>query len=199
MIERQATQITTLATQLADVTDQLEQASEKLAKLEHLLSRNSSNSNFPSSKDGGPGGTVPPRRQRRAQPGGRKKGKQPGDPGTALAWSDTADRVDRFPEGPCACGADLADAEDLGVVDQYQQHEIPLVSVTVTQYDQHAVACSCSRMHTAARPEGAGAGRIEYGPQLRAFVLYLIVVVRNEASRLRAGVEDPCRWAVAAA
>jgi transposase len=185
MIERQATQITTLATQLADVTDQLEQASEKLAKLEHLLSRNSSNSNFPSSKDGGPGGTVPPRRQRRAQPGGRKKGKQPGDPGTALAWSDTADRVDRFPEGPCACGADLADAEDLGVVDQYQQHEIPLVSVTVTQYDQHAVACSCSRMHTAARPEGAGAGRIEYGPQLRAFVLYLIVVHYVPVHRVR--------------
>ncbi len=175
---RQDAQITTLATQLAEVT-------EKLAKLEHLISRNSSNSSFPSSKDGGPGGTVPPRRQRRAQPSGRKKGKQPGDPGTALAWSDTADRVDRFPEGPCPCGADLDQAHDLGIVDRYQQHEIPLVTVTVTQYDQHAVACACGRMHTAVRPEGAGAGRIEYGPKLRAFVLYLIVVHYVPVHRVR--------------
>jgi transposase len=146
---RQDAQITTLATQLADITDRLEQALEKLAKLEHLLSRNSSNSSFPSSKDGGPGGTLPPRKQRRAQPGGRKKGKQLGDPGTALAWSDTADRVDRFPEGPCACGADLSDAEDLGIIDQYQQHEIPLVTVTVTQYDQHgATRCRVWRVNS---------------------------------------------------
>jgi transposase len=182
---RQDAQITALATQLADVTDRFEQAAEKLAKLEHLISRNSSNSNFPSSKDGGPGGTVPPRRQRRAQPGGRKKGKQPGDPGTALAWSDTADRMDRFPEGPCACGADLADAEDLGIVDRYQQHEIPLVTVSITQYDQHAVACACGQMHTAARPAGAGVGRIEYGPNLRAFVLYLLVVHYVPVHRVR--------------
>jgi hypothetical protein len=40
----------------------------------------------------------------------------------------------------CPCGADLADAVDLGVVDRYQQHEVPPVSVTVTQYDQHAAA-----------------------------------------------------------
>ena len=101
LASQQDTQIRTLATQLDDV-------SEKLAKLEHLISRNSSNSSFPSSKDGSPGGTLPPRKQRRAQPGGRKKGKQSGEAGTALSWSDTADRVDRFPEGPCPCGADLA-------------------------------------------------------------------------------------------
>ena len=177
-IAQQDTQIRTLATQLDDV-------SEKLAKLEHLISRNSSNSSFPSSKDGSPGGTLPPRKQRRAQPGGRKKGKQSGEAGTALSWSDTADRVDRFPEGPCPCGADLAKAHDLGIVDRYQQHEIPLVTVSVTQYDQHAVACTCGKMHTAARPDGAGAGRIEYGPQLRAFVLYLIVVHYVPVHRVR--------------
>jgi transposase len=182
---RQDAQITALATQLADVTERFEQAAEKLAKLEHLISRNSSNSGFPSSRDGGPGGTLPPRKQRRAKPGGRKKGKQQGDPGTALAWSDAPDRVDRFPEGPCGCGADLADAEDLGVVDRYQQHEIPLVTVSVTQYDQHAVACRCGATHTAKRPEGAGAGRIEYGPRLRAFILYLLVVHYVPVHRVR--------------
>lgn len=50
------------------------------------------------------------------------------------------------------------------------------MSVTATQYDQHAVACSCGRVHTAPRPEGAGTGRAEYGPNLRAYVVYLLVV-----------------------
>jgi transposase len=178
VIARQDAQITVLATQLADMSERLEQALEKLAKLEHLLSRNSSNSNFPSSKDGGPGGT-PPRKERRAKPSGRAKGKQPGAPGTALRWreeDELDDRLDRYPKGACDCGADLAHATDLGVVDQYQQHEIPLVSVSVVQYDQHAVACGCGRVHTAPRPEGAGAGRVEYGPNLRAYAVYLLVV-----------------------
>jgi transposase len=65
---------------------------------------------------------------------------------------------------------------DLGVVDRCQQHEIPLVTVTVTQYDQHAVACSCGKVHTAARPSCAGSGRVEYGPNLRAYAVYLLVV-----------------------
>ena len=36
---------------------------------------------------------------------------------------------------------DLAAATDLGVVDRFQRHEIPLVALRVTQYDQHAVRC----------------------------------------------------------
>ncbi|MEV6947710.1 transposase [Streptomyces sp. NPDC051172] len=126
----------------------------------------------------GPGRT-PPRKERRAKPSGRAKGKQKGAPGTALRWreeDELDDRRDRYPEGACGCGQDLAEAVDLGVVDRYQQHEIPLVSVSVVQYDQHAVACSCGKVHTAARPDGAGGGRIEYGPNLRAYAVYLLVV-----------------------
>ena len=89
--------------------------------------------------------------------------------------ADVDEVVGRFPEGACGCGADLAQAADLGVVDRYQQHEIPLVTVTLTQYEQHAVACSCGTVHTAKRPEGAGAGLVEYGPQLKAFAVYLMV------------------------
>ena len=56
---------------------------------------------------------------------------------------------------------DLAAAADLGVVDRYQQHEIPQVAVRITQYDQHEVACGgCGRRHTATRPEGARPGPV---------------------------------------
>lgn len=185
-MSRQDAQITAMARQLDEVLARFEESVEKLAKLEHLLSRNSSNSSWPSSKDGGPGGAPPSRKERRAKSGGRAKGKQPGAPGSALRWSEEPDKQeDRFPEGPCGCGADLADAVDLGAVDRYQQWEIPLVTVTVTQYDQHAVACACGKVHTAPRPEGAGGGRVEYGPQLRAFAVYLMVMHFVPVARCR--------------
>jgi transposase len=175
-IARQDAQITALSTQLADVMDRFEEVSAKLAKVEHLLSRNSDNSHFPSSKDGGIGGKAPSRKERRAA--GRAKGKQKGAPGSALRVRDVAEVdavVGRFPEGACGCGADLADAVDLGVVDRYQRHEIPLVTVVMTQYEQHAVACTCGTTHIAKRPEGAGTGQVEYGPRLKAFAVYLMV------------------------
>ncbi|MGO9079990.1 MAG: hypothetical protein ACLQDY_13245 [Streptosporangiaceae bacterium] len=74
-----------------------------------------------------------------------------------------------FPEGPCACGADLAAAADLGVAASHQQVEIPLAAARVTQHDLHEVACSgCGRVHRAAAPAGTGAaGTVTYGLNLQ--------------------------------
>jgi len=186
LARRQDGQITTLSTQVADLLEANEQIAvltatnealaARLAKLEHLLSRNSGNSSMPPSMDGEPGKTPPTEKKRR---GGqqRPRGKQPGAPGANLAWVQRPDdQRDRFPQGHCECGHDLADATDLGVVDRYQQHEIPQVNVTITQYDQHAVRCGCGTVHTASRPEGARTGPVGYGPNLQAFAVYLMVV-----------------------
>ncbi|MGH3574845.1 MAG: DUF6444 domain-containing protein, partial [Pseudonocardiaceae bacterium] len=116
---RQAGQITVQAGQLAELMEANEVLAAKLARLEHLVSRNSGNSSRPPSKDDDPGRTPPPDKRR----GGakRSRGKQPGAPGSHLAWTDAPDDLqDRFPEGSCGCGADLAGARDLGVVDRYQ-------------------------------------------------------------------------------
>ncbi len=136
---------------------------DRLARLEHLLSRNSRNSSSPPSRDDEPGKPPVPPRRRGGEPK-RKPGKQSGAPGFHLAWTDDPDeRTDRFPHGPCRCGRDLTAATDLGVVDRYQQHDIPQVAVTVTQYDQHAVRCGCGRVRTAGRPDGARSGPVGYG------------------------------------
>jgi hypothetical protein len=71
----------------------------------------------------------------------------------------------------------------LGIVDRYQQHDIPRVSVSVIQYDQHRVRCGCGRTHTAARPDGARAGAVGYGPNLQAFAVYLMVMHFVPAAR----------------
>ena len=163
------------AKQIAALRAMNTELATRLARVEHLLSRNSGNSSMPPSRDGDPGRTPPAVKKRRGGPK-RPKGKQPGAPGANLAWLDKPDdQQDRFPQGLCECGHDLADAADLGVVDRYQQHEIPQVTVKVTQYDQHAVRCGCGAVHTAMRPDGARAGPVGYGPNLQAFAVYLMV------------------------
>jgi transposase len=193
-------QINEMAGQLAQLMEANEALAGKLARLEHLLSRNSGNSSNPPSKDDDPGKPAPPDRQRGRGGPTRPRGKQRGAPGAHLAWTDDPDqRRDRFPEGRCDCGDALDRARDLGVVDRYQQHEIPQVVVRVTQYDQHQVVCGCGRLHTAARPAGARSGPVGYGPNLAAFAVYLMVVVRREAVRCRVEVRCLDRRAVAAA
>ena len=170
-------QIAVMAGQLSELMEANEVLAGKLARLEHWLSRNSKNSSSSPSKDDDSGKTPPPVSKRRGSGPTRSKGKQPGAAGSNLAWRDTPDeRTDRFPQGRCECGHDLTAASDLGVVDRYQQHEIPLVSVKVTQYDQHSVRCGCGRVHTAERPAGARSGAVGYGPNLQSFAVYLMVV-----------------------
>lgn len=177
LVRRQDVQIASMARQISELVEANEVLGGRLAKLEHFLSRNSRNSSAPPSRDDDPGKTPPPAPAKRGGGPGRRKGKQPGAAGANLPWTDSPDdRKDRFPEGVCQCGTNLARARDLGVVDRYQQHEIPRVSVTVTQYDQHAVRCGCGRVHTAGRPPGARAGAVGYGPNLQSFAVYLMVV-----------------------
>ena len=167
LIEALAAENTRLAGQVAGLAARVEQ-------LERLASRNSGNSSMPPSADDLPGRT-PPRRKPPAG-GTRKPGKQPGAPGSHLAWRVNPDeRADHFPSGACACGAALADGGDLGVAASHQQVEIPLASAQVIQHDLHAVACGCGRVHQAAAPAGAGAaGTVTYGPNLQAWCVYLI-------------------------
>jgi hypothetical protein len=94
----------------AELKAQLAEQAGKIARLERLISRNSS---MPPSADDQPGKKPP---GRRPSPGeGRTPGKQPGAPGACLAWNDHPDeKIPHFPQGACACGADLARAEDQG-------------------------------------------------------------------------------------
>ena len=80
-----------------------------------------------------------------------------------------------FPQGACACGADLAAAADLGVAASHQIVDVPLQTATVVQHDRHEVACGCGPVHQAPAPAGAGAaGTVTYGLVLQAWCVYLI-------------------------
>jgi transposase len=127
--------------------------------------------------DGQPGRKRRAPRPRPEDGTAKRPGKQPGAPGTSLAWRDEPDeRVAVRPAGRCGCGADLAGAAGLGTVASHQQVDIPLVTARVTQYDLHAARCGgCGRPVTAPAPPGAGApGTVTYGPNLQAWCAYLM-------------------------
>src|SRR5271166_5685472 len=172
----------------AALQEQVGQLREQVARLERIVSRNSGNSSMPPSGDDAPG-RKPPRKQRRAagreEAKNRKRGKQPGAPGAAMSWAEPDDTRDYYPDGACACGADLAGAADLGVARSFQQLEIPEPSAQRIQHDLHETVCGCGRHHVAARPAGVPDSPVSTGPNLRALAVYLIVFQHVPVERCR--------------
>jgi transposase len=170
-----AEQNSSLAGRVAHLETANADLSERLARLERALSRNSGNSSMPPSADDLPG-KAPPQRRRGGREGSRRQGKQPGAPGSHLAWSENPKHtVPLFPQGACACGRDLAGARDLGVAASHQVIDTPLVTATVTQYDGHGVECACGRLHAAPPPADAGApGTVTYGLNIQAWCVFLL-------------------------
>lgn len=146
----------------------------RVAELERRLSRNSGNSSMPPSTDDMVGKNRAARRAGKAS--GRKRGKQPGAPGSGLPWSDRPDeRIAHYPDGTCPCGSALSQAADLGVEQSRQVHDVPPVSVHITQHDLHRVRCECGREHVAGGGAAVAAAPVSYGVNLQALVVYLLV------------------------
>jgi hypothetical protein len=185
LIREQAERIAALEVLVADLREQL-------AAAERAGSRNSGNSSMPPSSDDLPG-RRPPRKQRRAAERAEKKkrrGKQPGSPGASMAWEVPDRTEDHYPQGACGCGADLADAADVGVTRSYQQEEIPAAPAERVQHDLHEARCACGRVHTAARPAGVPESSLSIGPRLRALAVYLVVFQHVPVERCRLLIAD---------
>ena len=165
---------------------------DRIAAMERAASRNSGNSSMPPSSDDQPG-RKPPRRERRAAERAaakRKRGKQPGAPGSAMSWAEPNQVQDHYPSGACACGADLSGAQDLGVARSFQQLEIPEPAARRIQHDLHLGVCGCGREHVAARPPGVPDAAVSIGPNLRALAVYLLVFQHVPVERCQQLISD---------
>jgi transposase len=149
----------------------------RVARLERVVSRNSGNSSLPPSSDDvlpGRGRTKGGRRGGGAA--GRRRGKQPGAEGRWLPWADVPDETKcHRPAGRCGCGADLAAAADVRAGRSHQVHDLPAISIKVTQHDVWRVRCGCGREHAGVLPAGVPAAPSSYGVNLKALVVYLII------------------------
>jgi transposase len=157
-------------------------------RLRRQVSRNSGNSSMPPSSDDQPGRPQP--RQRAKPGGGRSRGKQPGAPGTALAWSDSPDRVEPLYPAECgSCGNGLAEAAEAGVRAR-QVIEIPLITAKRTEFHLYKRRCSCGHVTCAELPPGVADVPVSYGPNLQSFAVYLLVVHAVPVERCQQLIAD---------
>ena len=113
-----------------------------------------------------------------------------------MTWEVPDRTEDHYPEGACSCGADLADAADLGVARSFQQEEIPAAAAERVQHDLHSAKCACGKTHVAPRPAGVPDSALSIGPRLRALAVYLVVFQHVPVERCRQLIADVAGAAV---
>jgi transposase len=151
--------------------ERIEQLEAEVADLRRQLGQNSRNSSRPPSSDSPFVKPAPKSLRRRS---GRKPGGQPGHPGSTLALVDNPNERRRHEPGPCTgCGADLADAPEVGM-ERRQVFDLPPMTVKVTEHQLIARRCTCGTTTCGTAPQGVMAP-VQFGPRITAIILYLYV------------------------
>ena len=144
---------------------QLAALATELASLRERIGRSSRNSSKPPSSDGP--GFKPPERRKGS---GRKRGGQPGHPGSGpelLPIERVDEVVEHHPDACRHCGT-LLQGEDPEPV-RHQVIEIPPITPLVIEHRLHRLVCPCCSTSTCATlPADVEASR--YGPRLSALV-----------------------------
>ena len=144
---------------------QLTALATELASLRERIGRSSRNSSKPPSSDGP--GFKPPERRKGS---GRKRGGQPGHPGSGpelLPIERVDEVVEHHPEACRRCGT-LLEGEDPDPL-RHQVIEIPPITPLVIEHRLHRLVCPCCSTSTCATlPADVEAS--PYGPRLSALV-----------------------------
>jgi transposase len=169
--------------QIEDLKSTVAALNDKVRDLESRLGRNSGNSSMPPSSDA----FVKPVRRKKPS-SGRPRGKQPGVGGTSLALVEHPDvQVDVFPEACCGCGAVLPKVS-VGFA-RRQCHDIPPISVHLTETRWHKVRCGCGAVTAEPVPDGVPDCPY-YGPHLAALAVYLLVYQHIPVERSAELIQD---------
>ncbi|MFZ5852559.1 MAG: IS66 family transposase [Actinomycetota bacterium] len=160
-----------LAALVARQAERIERLEAEVADVRRRLGQDSRNSSKPPSSDS-PFVTPAPRSLRRKS--GRRRGGQPGHPGSTLALVDDPGERKRHEPGRCTgCGADLRDAPEVGM-QRRQVFDLPPLTVQVTEHQLIARRCGCGATTCGTAPEGVTAP-VPYGPRITAIIRYLYV------------------------
>lgn len=141
----------------------------RLKALEDQLAKNSRNSNKAPSSDGLNKPAPKSRRQKSGKPSGGQKGQR----GYRLEPIKDPHYIDVQRVVRCAhCRADLIGVE-VDRVEKRQDFDVPEVRLVVTEFQGEVKTCPvCGRVNAAAFPEGVRQPT-QYGPHLRAQLVYL--------------------------
>ena len=157
--------IVTQQEEIDGLRSQLTALATELANLRERIGRSSRNSSKPPSSDGP--GFKPPERRKGS---GRKRGGQPGHPGSGpelLPIERVDEVVEHHPEACRRCGQ-LLQGEDPEPL-RHQVIEIPPITPLVIEHRLHRLVCPCCSTSTCASlPADVEASH--YGPRLSALV-----------------------------
>jgi len=167
------------------------------ARIEQLVAeagKNSGNSSKPPSRDPAAEreAQAKSRRERRATAAGgkaRKPGKQPGTAGKTLEMTDTPDEVVTHAPRLCGgCGADLADAELIGV-ERRQVTDVPEPTPVSFEHRVERRRCGCGTETAGSFPAHVRAP-VSYGARIRAIVVYLLARQHIPVGRVAEAASD---------
>ena len=151
--------------EIEQLRSQLTALASELAQLRERIGRSSRNSSKPPSSDGP--GFKPPERRKAS---GRKRGGQPGHPGSGpepLPIERVDEVVEHHPDACRRCGT-LLHGEDPDPLRQ-QVIEIPPITPLVIEHRRHRLVCPCCSTSTCATLP-ADVEVSHYGPRLSALV-----------------------------
>jgi transposase len=159
---------------------------QRLRELEARVGLNSRNSSKPPSSDGPAKPIIKSLREK----SGRPPGGQPGHEGTTLRQVATPEHVEMHWPHRCACGCDLA-GQPVTRVERYQVFDLPEPRMVVTEHRVNVKICpACEAECKGALPPEVSAAPAQYGPRVRALVVYLRVYQLLPYERLSALCRD---------
>ena len=185
----------TLADDLADkdaliaaLMARLEEQAQRIAKLTARVAELETKLGAP--PKGPDNSSVPPSRGHKASGCGKAKAKRRPHRGAHRPLHpNPTRRCDVTAEVCQACGTDVSGAAQ-AVVEIYERIEIPKIEPDVTRVSLHGGVCPCcAKAFKAQPPEGLEPGS-PFGPELRAYVLYLRSVQGVPLARLSGLLKD---------
>jgi transposase len=149
--------------------EQISTLLERVQELEARLAKDSHNSSKPPSSDGLARKTKSLRKK-----SGRKPGGQLGHRGETLRLVATPDAVVEHRPSVCAsCQAPLDEAEVV-LRERRQVRDLPAVRLVVTEHQALHVRCPRCQVVSVGTFPAEAPSRAQYGPRLRALVVYLV-------------------------
>jgi transposase len=181
-----AERIAELEVMVEQQREQIAALLERVQELEARLAKDSHNSSKPPSSDGLARKTKSLRRR-----SGRKPGGQLGHRGETLHLVATPDLVVEQRPTVCAgCQAPLTAEAPVVGRDRRQVHDLPPLRLMVREEQALHVRCPTCQAVTAGRFPAEAPSRAQYGPHLRALVVYLVQQQLVPYGRVRALLAD---------
>jgi transposase len=144
-------------------------AISRIEELEQRLGMNSTNSSKPPSSDG----YTKPNPKSFREKTGKKTGGQKGHPGATLAPKEVPDIIVTHEPERCACGHNLSDVPGT-VVESHQIADLPEIILEYTEHQVIEKECPCCHQKNRGElPAWIEDTTVQYGPQVRALLVYL--------------------------